>query len=309
MELWLAWQRVEREIREGVLGVEFDRSDYTGVHAQVKDAQEAAKDEVWASYRFVALADTREPQGLKIIDLGAGHASTGQTLCGRIVGALKSEALLNESVGAGYIERHWPPAFTESGAWPLTSLRQSFLDGSLTRLDDPETILRRRIVDFVKKGDFGLASGPTDDGQYDRLWHAEPIELEEVAFEPNVFLLTKAKAEGLKQTSEGPPLPPPGPGPQPEPEPTPEPEPVPGPEPSPRPEKTTLRLSGTFPPEVWNRLGTRLIPKLRDGEDFSSRIELSVRIDSWSAENAVTELRQILDDLGIADQIQIELSN
>ncbi len=309
VELWLAWQRVEREIREGVLGVEFDRSDYTGVHAQVKDAQEAAKDEVWASYRFVALADTREPQGLKIIDLGAGHASTGQTLCGRIVGALKSEALLNESVGAGYIERHWPPAFTESGAWPLTSLRQSFLDGSLTRLDDPETILRRRIVDFVKKGDFGLASGPTDDGQYDRLWHAEPIELEEVAFEPNVFLLTKAKAEGLKQTSEGPPLPPPGPGPQPEPEPTPEPEPVPGPEPSPRPEKTTLRLSGTFPPEVWNRLGTRLIPKLRDGEDFSSRIELSVRIDSWSAENAVTELRQILDDLGIADQIQIELSN
>ena len=154
--------------------------------------------------------------------------------------------------------------------------------------------------------DFGLASGPTDDGQYDRLWHAEPIEPEEVAFEPNVFLLTKAKAEGLKQTSEGPPHPPPGPGPQPEPEPTPEPEPVPGPEPSPRPEKTTLRLSGTFPPEVWNRLGTRLIPKLRAGEDFSSRIELSVRVDSRTVDTTVTELRQILKELGVDGGFDIE---
>ena len=34
----------------------------------------------------------------------------------RLIAALKSEALLNESVGAGYIERNWPPALKESGA-------------------------------------------------------------------------------------------------------------------------------------------------------------------------------------------------
>ncbi len=44
----------------------------------------------------------------KIIDLGAGHSSAGETLCGRIIGALKAEALLNENVGTGYIDRHWP---------------------------------------------------------------------------------------------------------------------------------------------------------------------------------------------------------
>jgi hypothetical protein len=60
-----------------------------------------------------------------------------KTLCGRVIAALKSEALLNESVGAGYIERNWPPALKDSGAWPLASLRQSFLNGSLTRLIDP----------------------------------------------------------------------------------------------------------------------------------------------------------------------------
>ena len=92
VELWLAWQRVTREVAEGVLGAEFDRTDRAEVQAKVKDAEEAAKDEVWGGYRFVALADTKAVNGLKIIDLGAGHASANETLCGRIIGALKAEA-------------------------------------------------------------------------------------------------------------------------------------------------------------------------------------------------------------------------
>ena len=160
---------------EGVLGAEYDRADRLGVQAQVKDAEEAAKDEVWAGYRFVALAGGRDKHGLEVIDLGAGHASANDTLCGRIVGALKAEALLNESVGAGYIDRHWPPAFKDTAAWPLTSLRQSFLNGALTRLTDPDSILRRQIVEFVSRGDFGLASGAREGGGFERLWHAEPV--------------------------------------------------------------------------------------------------------------------------------------
>lgn len=309
VELWLAWKRVAHEIQEGVLGVEYDRSNFKDVKLQVEDAREAAKDEVWASYRFVAIADAKEKNGLKVIDLGAGHASTGETLCGRVIGALKAEALLNESVGAGYIERNWPPVFAETAAWPLTSLRQSFLDGSLTRLIDPDVILRRKIVDFVKNGDFALASGPTDDGRYERMWHAVPCEAEEVAFEPNVYLLTKKKAEELKATTPEPTHPHPEPIPQPEPEPHPEPDPKPETEPSPVTEKTTLRLTGTIPSEIWNRLGTKLLPKLREGEDLSSHIDLSVRIDAWSAKNTISELRNILDDLGIADQIHIDVSD
>jgi hypothetical protein len=87
--------------------------------------------------------------------------------------ALRAQGLLSESVGAGYIERNWPPALKAHGAWPLLSLRQSFLDGSLTRLMDPDTTLRGKIVEFVGKGDFGLASGQRPDGSYERVWHAE----------------------------------------------------------------------------------------------------------------------------------------
>ena len=300
VELWLAWRRVAREVTEGVLGAEFNRADRAEVQSKVKDAQEAAKDEVWASYRFVALADNQERHGLKIIDLGAGHSSGSETLCGRVIGAMKAGALLNESVGAGYIDRQWPPAFADSGAWPLTSLRQSFLNGSLTRLIDPDAILRRKIAEFVSKGEFGLASGSKKNGGFNRLWHSEPIGVEEVAFEPRVFLLTKAKAEAFKETPEDPDLP------QPKPLPPPGPEPGPDPVPTPDTLKTTIRLTGTVPPEVWNRLGTKILPKLRTGDDLSVGIDLSVSVSSQLAQNLETDLQQILHDLGLGDRVRVE---
>ena len=306
VELWLAWQRVAREVSEGVLGAEFDRTDRAEVQVKVKDAEQASKDEVWASYRFVALSDTNEQHGLKVIDLGAGHASASETLCGRIVGALKSEALLNENVGVGYIDRHWPPTFEGAAAWPLTSLRQSFLDGLLTRLIDPDAILRRQIAAFVSDRDFALASVAQSDGTYSRLWYAEPVRQEEVAFESSVFLLTKAKAEELKATPGGPAQP--QPVPVPGPETGPEPEPAPCPEPTPGVDKTTLRLTGTVPPEVWNRLGTKVLPKLRSGDNLSVGIEFSMSVGSAFATSMETELRQILADLGLSDRVHVERS-
>jgi hypothetical protein len=128
IELWLAWKRVAREVSEGTLGADYDRADRAEIDAKVRDAEDAAKDEVWGDYRFVVLADNQESCGLKVIDLGAGHSSQGETMCGRIVTALKSQGLLSESVGAGYIERNWPQSLKESGAWPLKGLRQSFLN-------------------------------------------------------------------------------------------------------------------------------------------------------------------------------------
>src|SRR4029079_16187006 len=132
-------------------------------------SEEAAKDGVWGDYRYAVLADGQEADGLKVIDLGAGHSSSGETLCGRVLLNLKSGALLNESVGASYIERNWPPALKDSGAWPLASLRQSFLNGSLTRLVDPDATLKSKIVEFVTRGDFGLSSGQKSDGAYERI--------------------------------------------------------------------------------------------------------------------------------------------
>src|SRR5207249_4353925 len=233
------------------LGGEFDRSDRAELQSKVKDAEDAAKDEVWGDYRFAVVADAQEADGLKVIDLGAGHSSSGETLCGRGIGALKSEALLNESVGAGYIERNWPPALKTSGAWPLASLRQSFLNGSLTRLMDPDAILKNKIVEFVGRGEFGLASGRKPDGNYERVWLQELVAPDEVAFETGVFLLRKVAAEALK--SGVPPSPSPEPPPQPGPGVAVSPQPVGAPllGPVSGVETRTIRLVGAVPPEVW----------------------------------------------------------
>ncbi|MEJ5260547.1 MAG: DUF499 domain-containing protein [Anaerohalosphaeraceae bacterium] len=308
VELWLAWKRVAREIAEGTLGGDFDRSDRAELQSKVAEAEEAAKDEVWGGYRFVVIADNQESDGLKTIDLGAGHSSSSESMCGRVLTALKSQALLNESVGAGYIERNWPPALKEGGAWPLASLRQSFLNGSLTRLLDPDTVLRSRIVEFVLKGDFGLASGQKPDGSYERVWFEESIAPDEVAFDPGVFLLLKSKAQSLKRLPE--PAPQPGPTPGPSPEPQPQPEPAPEPESGPVPpsgeRKQTFRISGSLPPEIWNRLGTRVLPKLRSGSDLDICVEFKVTVENRMVSSFHADLQNILKDLGLDESISIE---
>lgn len=319
VELMLAWKRVAKEVQDGTLGADFDRTERTDVQAEVTLAEEAAIEEVWATYRFAIVADAEEPDGLNVIDLGAGHSSGSETLCGRIVTALKGKALLNESVGAGYLERHWPQALKESGAWPLKSLRQCFLNGSFTRLIDPDAILRAKITDFVIKGELGLASGRRDDGSYERIWFDEPVIIDEVTFDPDVFLLTKPAAKRAK----APPVPaastepqgggvgttdlPVGPigsggvddttG-------------VPvGDDTVAHPaaeQETTLRLVGTVPPEVWNRIGTKLIPKLRSANELTVSIDIAACFPSNLAGNFATELRRILDELGLGNSVRIE---
>ena len=304
VELWLAWKRVEREVAEGTLGADFDRTDRSEIHSKVTDAEEAAKDEVWGGYRFVVISDNQGVNGLKVIDLGAGHSSSGETLCGRIITALKSQALLNESVGAGYIDRNWPPALKESGAWPLMSLRQSFLNGSLTRLLDPDSILRFKIVEFVGRGDFGLASGQKPDGTYERVWYKELIAPEEVSFESGVFLLNKGKAAAIK-TGGAPVIVTPA---EPQPEPILQPIPGPGAEPEIGTRTRTLHLSGTVPPELWNRLGTKILPKLKSGAELRVCVDFRVTLNAALVSNMKSELRVILDELGLSDKVQIEES-
>jgi hypothetical protein len=312
VETWLAWRRVEHEIVTGTLGGEFEKAEKAKVAGKVRDAEESAKDEIWASYRFVVLGDQRESGGLRVIDLGAGHASGPESLSGRVLAALKSQGLLNESVGAGFIERNWPPALKESGAWPLSGLRQSFLNGAITRLLDPDAVLRGKIPEFVGRGELGLASGQQPDGTFTRVWWNELVSPDEIAFDGDVFLLTKARAKAIKAAFEAPDL-------QEETrggisgesEESAAPSDVEGIGPRPGEvapaAKRTLRVSGSVPPEVWNRLGTRLIPKLKSGGDLRLGINATITVESSVASSVKKDLEQALTDLGLSDRLDVDL--
>lgn len=306
VESWLAWQRVQRDLMEGVLGQDIDADERQEVQTKTREALNAAKDAVWADFRFVLFVDSSEPDRIRAIDLGAGHSSSNETLSGRVLAALKSQGLLNETIGAGYIDRKWPPALAESGAWPLTGLRQSFLDGSLTRLLDPDKVLRTKIADFVASGEFGMASGALADGQYQRVWFKEPIQQEEINFDGNVFLLKKDKASSLKAPRPAPVTPTPPvqtspPSSQTPTEPTQPPSML-------QPTIQTLQISGEVPPEQWNRIGTKLIPKLRTMTNLRVEVEVIGNVESPSASVFIQDLEQIVEDLGLSANLRISNS-
>jgi hypothetical protein len=131
---------------------------------------------------------------------------------------------------------------------------------------------------------------------------------EEVAFEAGVFLVTKGRAKTL--TGEVPteliPEPVSGSSSQSEPTRSQEPVPVPAPEPIPASQTVTLRLVGTIPPEVWNRPGTKVIPKLKSGADLTVGVEFSVSLNADFAYGTAAELRQILNELGLESRLKIE---
>ena len=259
---------------------------------------------MWASYRYLALHDGKEADGIRVIDLGAGHSSSGKSLCGRVLAAMTSQSLLNASVGAGYLDRRWPQAFKESGAWPLKSLRQAFLDGSLDRLIDPDQCLRERLPEFVTKGDFGLASGGNPATGYSRVWFKELMPPDEVAFDSDVYLLMGAKAKALKLRAETPtalgddaastPAEPARP-------------PAQGPVAAPTAGKQPIRIVGAIPPEVWNRLGTRLIPKLKAGINLKLGLSFTLELEGAEAGQLIGDLKQAIEDLGLATVLKVEL--
>ena len=131
-----------------------------------------------------------------------------------------------------------------------------------------------------------------------------------MTFDKGVFLLTKAKAKSLK----APPTPPPKTDKkepeseqpektQPETEDTTEEKKL---EPEPKPTTRTFRLAGTIPSEVWNRLGTKLISKLRSVADLRVGVNFSVTFSAEAAKTVETEIRQVLQDLGLENAIKIE---
>ena len=129
-----------------------------------------------------------------------------------------------------------------------------------------------------------------------------------MAFEADVFLSTPAQAQLLTRQAEPEATPgaPPAPGSQPVSWPDSGPQPQPAPPSTPRLHAHSLRLVGTIPPEVWNRLGTKILPKLRAGADLQVSVALSVSLTPELAPGLTAELHQILQDLGLDGCLRVE---
>jgi len=138
------------------------------------------------------------------------------------------------------------------------------------------------------------------DGSYERVWFEELVAPDEVAFDAGVFLLRKDSAKARKSGASPEPVPP-----KPE-SPLIEPPLAPERELEPPATTKTLRLVGTVPPEVWNRLGTKILPKLRAGSDLRIGLEFTVTVKADTAGSLAAELQQILQELGLGEVVRVE---
>ena len=69
------------------------------------------------------------------------------------------------------------------------------------RLSDAEGILRRQLASLIAAGEFDLASGTKADGGYARIWYAEQVGEEAIAFESGGFSLQE---EARRRPERGP---------------------------------------------------------------------------------------------------------
>ena len=65
-------------------------------------------------------------------------------------------------------------------------------------------------------------------------------------------------------------------------------------------------MSGEIPPELWNRLGTKILPKLRSGSEVKIGIDFSVTVDNEVSRAFESDIRQILSDLGLSDKVRVD---
>jgi hypothetical protein len=95
----------------------------------------------------------------------------------------------------------WPLSrsqLKEAGAWPLASLKAAFFQGQFTRLEKADEALRQTISRAVQQGTLGLASGK-DAAKFDRVWFKENVDVADITFDFDTYVLLPGKAKALKE--------------------------------------------------------------------------------------------------------------
>jgi hypothetical protein len=70
---------------------------------------------------------------------------------------------------------------------------------------------------------------------------------------------------------------------------------------------TRIRIRGNVPIQQWNRLGTKLLPRLRAIGTVTAAISLECDASAAAVSKRLLELKQTLHDLGLTDQLQIDV--
>jgi len=293
---WMAWTIVADEIEAGVLG-QLEPHEEQMARAEVKKSYTRVEERVWSLYSSLLYWDARS-KSLQKLSLGLMHPTEARGISGAILSRMRQENLLSREVGPSYVERRWPEALKQSGAWALASLKASFFQGSLTRLERADEALLAMIMRAVPQGALGLGLGK-DELHLDSVFFKETPDVADVRFDHESFLLLPAKAQEYKEgKTKGVPEPelptePPGE----------HPEIIPQPTPETKAEAVTVSWRGSIPREKWNLLSHRVLVKLADAQNVNIEAFIQATLKDPSLRQ---QLNTALRDLGLPGEFREE---
>lgn len=67
-----------------------------------------------------------------------------------------------------------------------------------------------------------------------------------------------------------------------------------------------VHMAGRLPPEMWNRLGSKILPGLRATSELIIAVDVSARVGAEEASRLDKDLPQAVDDLGLTEGWTIE---
>jgi hypothetical protein len=160
---------------------------------------------------------------------------------------------------------------------------------------------------------YGFGAGERPEGGFNRLWFNEKLPPEEIDFVYDVFVIRKDRAKALWDSMAAAVTAVQGSLPETSPAPSaftlvsPESGALPaGPGVSDAPTKTVLRVKGLVPPELWNRFGSKIIPKLRSANQLQAQVELMAEVEGAALASLEMEIQQILSDLDLGGKVVAE---
>ncbi len=315
----LAWEAIQDEQETFHLTDEAQKRQLIESLARAKRDLQAS---VWRSYRRLLLLG--KDNTLKFFDLGQMNASGG-ALVSQIMSQLQQRDELVDSVGAGFLVRNWPPAFTE---WSTRMVRDAFFASPQLRRLLRVDILKTTIAQGVTEGVLAYV-GKTESGTYEPFYFKQSIGASSVDISDEMFIISAETAKAYLERREqeetlaglGPTHDPADEGveggivytPGPTSHGHIEEQPDQGADPSQHSVITTatavariLTWTGEIPPQKWVIFYTKLLTGLVNAGDLTLRLTMETSPKDGFTAQRIETIKATLRELGLPDKIETE---
>ncbi|MBI4706258.1 MAG: ATP-binding protein [Deltaproteobacteria bacterium] len=294
----LAWQ----DILDDRDDLKLDDPQVKTLKTNVAKARDSLREAVWRAYKYVYLL--AEDNTLQAIDLGRIHSSAAANLVALILGRLRQDDLLTDSVGASMLVDNWATALPE---WSTKQVRDVFYSSpKLPRLSSPD-IVKATIAEGVTQGK--LAYAGKQGGSYEPFIFKAKLSADDVEIGDDFVVLRTQDAEKVGEAIKAgkkPGLRAPGPLASPDESPDRGGGPTSATASTPPPSPNTLasiRWQGDVPWQKWTLFFGKVASR------FSNRgVQLHVTLDvappGGLSEQEADETRTALKELGLGDDLQ-----